>query len=150
MRLRPAHPPSSERKSPGDVRSDRCLAVAFVGQDLVSGARLRTLASKLPTFELVAAVQPDAWGQVPELPSETDVVVVSVTDGARSLAALRELRRSNPGWRVVVVAPDTTWFEEAFELGADAWVDRSADDRTVELALVGARFDRDLGRRPRA
>jgi DNA-binding NarL/FixJ family response regulator len=148
MRLRPAQARSRELSGPAKSRNDRSLAVALVGRDPASEARVRKLASKVTTFELVEVLQPDAWGQVEELPSETDVVVVSLTDGARSLAALRELRRSNPGWRLVVVAPDTAWFEEAFELGADAWVDQEADDRTIELAVTGARFVRDQRRRP--
>jgi DNA-binding NarL/FixJ family response regulator len=148
MRLRPAHTRSRELTGTAESWGDRSLAVALVGHDPISEARVRTLASRVPTLELVEVLQPNAWGQVSELPSETDVVIVSLTDGARSLAALRELRRANPGWRVVVVAPDTAWFEEAFELGADAWVDREADDRTIELAVTGARFVREPKRRP--
>jgi DNA-binding NarL/FixJ family response regulator len=147
MRLRPAHTRSRELTGTAESRSDRSLAVALVGHDPSSEARVRTVASTTSSFELVEILQPDAWGQVEELPNETDVVVVSLTDGARSLATLRELRRSNPGWRLVVVAPDTAWFEEAFELGADAWVDQSADDRTIELAVTGARFVREQKRR---
>jgi DNA-binding NarL/FixJ family response regulator len=113
-----------------------------VGDDPQVEARVRTLASAGALIEVVTEVTPDPWGAVTALPAETDVVVLTVTDGARSLAALRELRRANPAWRVVVIASSTRWFEEAFELGADAWVDRSADDRTIELALTGARFVR--------
>lgn len=150
MRLRPAHTRSRERPGTAGTTGDRSLAVVLVGHDPPSEARVRTVASKVSSFELVEVLQPDAWGQVEELPSETDVVIVSLADGARSLATLRELRRANPGWRLVVVAPDTMWFDEAFELGTDAWVDREADDRTIELAITGARFVREPRRRPRA
>jgi DNA-binding NarL/FixJ family response regulator len=152
LRLRPAHArqPRPGTAGPGvdrDVRDPRVLAVAVVGSAGELEQRLRSVASTAGSFELVACAEPDPWGSVTPLPAATDVVVLGLEAGARSLAALRELRRANPAWRLVVVASDTAWFEEAFELGADAWVDRTADDRTIELAVTGERLVRDRRRR---
>jgi DNA-binding NarL/FixJ family response regulator len=144
MRLRSAHVRSRRRPSPTAPSGGRTLAVALVDHPAVTEERVRTLAACTPSFEVVAAGTSDRWGGVPPLPCETDVVVLAVDDGARSMAALRELRRTGPAWRLVVIADDTEWFEEAFELGADAWVGQAADDRTVELAITGERFVRDL------
>jgi DNA-binding NarL/FixJ family response regulator len=148
MRLRPVHTrPRSGSISPAEVGDDRALATVVVGPDPELEGRLRAVASRDHSFEVVARVEPDVWGRVPELPDVTDVVVIALSDDARGLAALRELRRANPAWRLVVVARSTDRFEEAFELGADAWVDRAADDRTVELAVTGAPLVRARRRR---
>jgi DNA-binding NarL/FixJ family response regulator len=148
MRLRPLQP---RHRRGVDAAAEggraRALAVAVVGDDGDLVARLGRVASTAGTFEVVAAAEPDRWGTPPPLPSETDAIVLAGGPEARSLSALRELHRTNPGWRLVVVAADTSWFEEAFELGADAWVDRTADDRTLELAITGETFVRDLRRR---
>jgi DNA-binding NarL/FixJ family response regulator len=149
MRLRPLQP---RHRRGVDAAAEggraRALAVAVVGDDGDLVARLGRVASTAGTFEVVAAADPDRWGTPPPLPSETDAIVLaSGGSETRNLAALRELHRTNPGWRLVVVSSDTSWFEEAFELGADAWVDRTADDRTLELAITGETFVRDLRRR---
>jgi DNA-binding NarL/FixJ family response regulator len=149
MRLRPAQglPPRATATSRAEG-TERILAVVVVGEDRGVEARIRELApGRRESFDVLAAVTPDRWGAVPVLPSETDVVVVTVSDGVRSLAALRDLRRMHPAWRLVVVASDIAWFEEAFELGADAWVDRAADDRTLELAITGENLIREPRRR---
>jgi DNA-binding NarL/FixJ family response regulator len=156
LRLRPAHarqPRPGTAGPPADsgaARDQRVLAVAVVGTAGDLEQRLRSVASTAGSFELVVCAEPDPWGSVAQLPAATDVVVLALEDGARSLAALRELRRANPAWRLVVVASSTAWFEEAFELGADAWVDRTADDRTIELAVTGERLVRDRRRRTTA
>jgi DNA-binding NarL/FixJ family response regulator len=149
MRLRPL-PPRHRRGmgiAAGNGR-DRALAVAVLGDDRHLVERLGRVAGSAGTFAVVVSASVDRWGTPPPLPSETDAIVLA-SDGseARSLAALRELHRTNPAWRLVVVATDTSWFEEAFELGADAWVDRTADDRTLELAITGETFLRDVRRR---
>jgi DNA-binding NarL/FixJ family response regulator len=146
MKLRPAHVRSRRQPSSSPTPGGRTLAVALVDHAADSEARVRTLAAGVGSFEVVAAAVSDRWGGIPALPTETDAVVLALDDGARSLAALRELRRAGPAWRLVVIADDTEWFEEAFELGADAWVGQAADDRTVELAITGERFVRNLRR----
>jgi DNA-binding NarL/FixJ family response regulator len=145
MRLRPAHVRSRRPTSPAPAEG-RTVAVALVDHAAATEEHVQALAADTSCFEVVAVGSSDRWGGVPPLPIETDVVVLAVGDGVRSLAALRELRRMGPAWRLVVIADDTEWFEEAFELGADAWVGQAADDRTVELAITGERFVRD---RPR-
>jgi DNA-binding NarL/FixJ family response regulator len=146
MKLRPAHVRSRRRPTPSAPSGARTVAVALVDHAAATEERVRALAADTAGFEVVAAGSSDRWGGVPPLPAETDVVVLALGDGVRSLAALRELGRTGPAWRLVVIAEDTEWFEEAFELGADAWVGQAADDRTVELAITGERFVRDLPR----
>jgi DNA-binding NarL/FixJ family response regulator len=149
MRLRPLQPRHRRGVEPAAENGRaRALAVAVLGEDRDVVERLGRLAATARTFEVVAAATADRWGTPPPLPSETDAIVLaSGGSEARSLAALRELHRTNPGWRLVVVATDTSWFEEAFEVGADAWVDRTADDRTLELAITGESFVGDVRRR---
>jgi DNA-binding NarL/FixJ family response regulator len=149
MRLRPLQPRHRRGVEAAAERGRaRALAVAVVGEDGDLVERLGRVASAAGTFEVVAAASADRWGTPPPLPSETDAIVLASSGSeARSSAALRELHRSNPAWRLVVVATDTSWFEEAFEVGADAWVDRTADDRTLELAITGETFLRDVRRR---
>jgi DNA-binding NarL/FixJ family response regulator len=149
MRLRPLQPRHRRGvdAAAGNGR-DRALAVAVLGDDRALVERLARVADSAGTFEVAIAADVDRWGTPPPLPSETDAIVLAGGGSeAHSLAALRELHRTNPGWRLVVVATDTSWFEEAFELGADAWVDRTADDRTLELAITGETFLRDVRRR---
>jgi DNA-binding NarL/FixJ family response regulator len=148
MRLRPLHARSRRASDEafGDA-SARCLAVAVVGDDDRLIDRIRRVAGTVGTFEVVAADEPDRWGTPPPLPDETDAIVVADGAEARNLAVLRELHRTNPAWRLVVLASGTEWFEEAFELGADAWVDHEADDRTLELAITGEAFVREPRRR---
>jgi hypothetical protein len=148
MRLR--HVPARSRRGPdaaADRAPSRALAVAHVGDDGQLPQRIQRVGRAAGTFELVATAAPDRWGTPPPLPSETDAIVLASDSEARSLSALRELHRTNPAWRLIVVASDVAWFEDAFELGADAWVDRTADDRTLELAITGEAFVRDAGRR---
>jgi DNA-binding NarL/FixJ family response regulator len=149
MRLRPLQPRHRRGVEAADERGRaRALAVAVLGEDRHLAERLGRVAGTAGTFEVVATASVDRWGTPPPLPSETDAIVLaSGGSETRSLAALRDLHRTNPGWRLVVVASDTSWFEEAFEVGADAWVDRTADDRTLELAITGEAFLRDVRRR---
>jgi DNA-binding NarL/FixJ family response regulator len=141
--LRPSRPSSAHE--PRVPR--RPLAVAGVGVDPLLEGRLERLSRTAGTLQVVAVVHPDLGGDVPPLPAETDVTVVSLGLAPTGLAALRELRRANHAWRTVVVAQDTTWFDEAFSLGADAWIDATADDRTLELAITGHRPVVDLRHR---
>jgi DNA-binding NarL/FixJ family response regulator len=149
VRLRLLHRSRRVPSEGGEDRRTRSFAAAVVGDDERVRDRVRRVAGEAGTFEVVAAASPDRWGTPPPLPDETDVIVVADRSEARTLAALRELHRTNPAWRLVVAAAGTDHFEEAFELGADAWVDRAADDRTLELAITGEAFVRpQRSRRP--
>jgi hypothetical protein len=70
--------------------------------------------------------------------SGTEVLVVTLgeEDGHR-VADLRRAHRADPGLRTVVIGEGTTWFDAAFGAGVDAWIDHTADDATVLVALLG-------------
>jgi ActR/RegA family two-component response regulator len=138
MRLLPTRRPAAPMTGPDERVPRRPLAVVAIDADADLDARLRTLARSTGAIELIASVETDPWGELPPLPIHTDVVVLELA-GVRGLATLRELRRANHAWRTVVVAASTSHFDEAFGLGADAWIDRVADDRTIELAITGRR-----------
>jgi hypothetical protein len=147
MRLRSLRRPTRPSTDHEARVPRRPLAVAAVGVDPLLEGRLERLSTTVGTLQLVAVVHPDLGGEVPPLPPETDATVVGLGHTPTGLAALRELRRANHAWRTVVVAADTTWFDEAFSLGADAWIDATADDRTLELAITGHRPVVDLRHR---
>jgi ActR/RegA family two-component response regulator len=115
--------------------------VCCVDADGPTTARLRRLAARTGAF----VIGDDA--------AAAHVRVVGLTDHDGSgVHRLQRATRRSPGVRSVVIAEGTAWFEAAFEAGADAWIDRDADDDTVLVAITGrlpARSARRGGRRPR-
>jgi DNA-binding NarL/FixJ family response regulator len=66
-------------------------------------------------------------------------VIAAADDDPRGVAMVRSLRRAHPGLGLVVVGEGTDWFEDAFDVGADAWVDHKADDDTLLEAIHRSR-----------
>jgi DNA-binding NarL/FixJ family response regulator len=104
--------------------------------------RLEQLQARSGAFHLAPALTISDETEVEPLrvDDHVEVVVITVADeDPRGVATLRPLRRLHPGLGVVVVGHGTEWFEEAFDLGADAWVDHSADDDTLLAAIHRSR-----------
>lgn len=102
------------------------VTVAITPDGDAVGERLRRIAGRRRTFMLV---EPDAE-------TRAEVLVVAVDD-VSVVAELRRVRRSPRPPRTVVIATGVDRFEAAFDAGADAWIDRTADDGTVEAAILG-------------
>jgi hypothetical protein len=102
--------------------------------------RLEQLQARSGAFHLAPALPITAEVEPLQVDDQVEVVVLPVADGdSRALATLRSLRRLHPGLGMVVVGHGTECFEEAFDLGADAWVDHSADDDTLIAAIHRSR-----------
>jgi hypothetical protein len=109
-----------------------------------SGARLARrlgeLRARAGTFDLAPAAGFAVDGDVPGISQGVEVAAITVTDDdARGVATVRTLRRAHDGLRLVVVGHGIDWFEDAFDFGADAWVDHTADDETLLSAIHGPR-----------
>lgn len=90
-------------------------------------ARLGSLADRSGAF-----VVGDGGG------SDADVLVVTLGDeDGHRVADLRRRHRAAPTRRTVVIGEGTTWFDAAFGAGVDAWIDHTADDATVLVAILG-------------
>jgi hypothetical protein len=122
-----------------DVPPRAAVAVAVVDPVGTTLARLLQLAAARGAFFL-APTREASRGDAPSLPAGTDVVVVAVSDDdASGPMIVRHLHRHHRGIRIVAVGDGLHWFQDAFEFGADAWVDRGADDDTLLAALLGPR-----------
>ena len=112
--------------------------VALVGTPVALRDRLGALAARSPGVTLTAHVEtPD---ELARLPVDVDVALVAVADDDPAGAlGVRQVRRALPGAHLVVAGAGTEWFEDAFDLGADAWIDHAADDATLLAAIGGVR-----------
>ncbi len=101
------------------------VLVCRVEADAHTVSRLRTLGERSGAFTVADVTTPDVH-----------VFAVTDEDGSR-LGDLRRLTRLVPDVRTVVIGDGTERFGAAFEAGADAWIDRGADDETVVVAVTG-------------
>ena len=52
-------------------------------------------------------------------------------------AICQNLARRHPRVRIVAVGASLDGFDDAFEVGADVWVDKQADDHALRVAITG-------------
>jgi DNA-binding NarL/FixJ family response regulator len=142
MRLLTPH----RRPGPGSAAGDHegrpgTVVLPMATTDALT-RRLEHLEASSGAIRLAPALTIDVDIELEPLRVENhvEVVVLTVTDeDPRGLTTLRPLRRRHPGLGMVVVGHGTEWFEEAFDLGADAWVDHAADDATLLAAIHRSR-----------
>lgn len=96
--------------------------------------RLAALEAELRVTRIAPAVRP---GDAPRLPADTRTAVIDVAEDFAQIASVRELHRLHPRLRIVAVGASLAGFDDVFDLGADVWIDREADDRALRVAVTG-------------
>jgi hypothetical protein len=138
MRLLPHHRRLRRGAAPGGRDGGRTPTIMPLSATASLPRRLERLRDRAGTFDLARPAPLEA--EPPQLDEDVEVAVITATDDdPRGVAMVRALRRAYPGLGLVVVGEGTDWFEHAFDVGADAWVDHHADDDTLLEAIYRSR-----------
>jgi hypothetical protein len=111
--------------------------VAVIDPHGVTARRLERLAvdsGDLRITRIAPAAEP---GHAPQVPSSVRTAVVDVAEDLAQIASVRELHRLHPRLRIIAVGASLAGFDDAFDLGADVWIDREADDHALRVAVTG-------------
>jgi hypothetical protein len=140
MRLLPHHRRSRDGARPASRGDGPTLTIMPLSATGSLPRRLERLRDRTGTLDLVDPAPLATDPAPPRVDDHVEVAVVTaVDDDPRGLATVRALRRAYPGLGLVVVGEGTDWFEDAFDVGADAWVDHAADDTTLLEAIHRSR-----------
>jgi hypothetical protein len=111
--------------------------VAVIDPHGVTARRLERIAVDSGDLRVTRVAPAAAPGDAPQVPASVHTAVVDVAENIAQIASVRELHRRHPRLWIVAVGASLAGFDEAFDVGADVWIDREADDQALRVAVVG-------------